>query len=147
MRMFKRVTTAVLGLSAFLLFALATPAQAQRPPYLHALADLREARAQLLTVRSPGFASVRDHALAEIAEAIREVDAAVENEGRNPYQTPPAGTGGVDDRPMRQAVVLLNKARGDIAAGTDDTGHRGLQMRALRHVDAALDILQHALHM
>jgi hypothetical protein len=147
MHAFKRLAIAVLGLSAFLLFALGTPAQAQHTKYLHALASLREAREQLGTVRNPGFAGVRDRALAEIADAIREVDAAVRAEGKDPYQTPPPRSAGSDDRPMRQAVVLLNKARADIDAEPDETGHQGLQKRALRHVDAALDILKDALHM
>ncbi len=146
MRVFKTSTLAVLGLSAFLLLTLATPAFAQRPAYLHALSDLREARAALQSASNPAFAGVRDRALSEIADAIRELDAAVSAEGRNPHQTPPPAYAGSDDRPMRQALVLLNKARGDVAAGTDDTGHQGLQRRALGHIENALDILNRSLH-
>ena len=53
---------------------------------------------------------------------------------------------GDPNRPMRSALGLLDEARGDIAAGTDETGHVGLQMRALHHVDEAREILRHAMH-
>jgi len=146
MRMFKSLATAILGLSAFLLFALGTPAQAQRPHYLHALSDLREARELLQTDHRPGFAGARDHAIEEIERAIEEVKAAVRDEGGNPHHTPPPQSGGDPNRPLRSALTLLNEAHRDIAIGTDETGHRGLQERALRHVDEARQSLEHALH-
>ena len=145
MRMFKQLTAAAFGLSAFLLFALGTPAQAQRPHYLHALSNLREARELLQTDTRPGFMGARDRAIEEIDRDIHEVSAAVRDEGRNPHHAPPAA-GGDPNRPMRSALNLLNEARGDIASGTDETGHRGLQMRALQHIDEARHTLEHAMH-
>jgi hypothetical protein len=145
MRRFKSLAAAVIALSAFLLFALGTPAQAQRPHYLHALSNLREARSLLQSDNRPGFIGERDRAIEEIERAIHEVSAAVRDEGRNPHFTPPPA-GGDPNRPMRSALNLLDDARGDIASGTDETGHVGLQMRALRHVDEAREILRHALH-
>ena len=145
MRMFKKITTAAFGLSAFLLFALGTPAQAQRPHYLHALSNLREARELLQTDYRPGARFERDRAIEEIERAIEEVKAAVRDEGMNPHRTPPPA-GGDPFRPMRSALALLDDARRDIASGTDETGHIGLQMRALRHVDEARHSLERALH-
>jgi hypothetical protein len=145
MRMFKKLTTAAFGLSAFLLFALGTPAQAQRPHYLHALANLREARELLQTDSRPGFRFAQEHAIEEIERAIHEVSEAVREEGRNPHHTPPPA-GGDPNRPMRSALALLDDARRDIASGADETGHIGLQMRALRHVDEARHTLEHAMH-
>ena len=145
MRMFKTLTTAAFGLSAFLLFALGTPAQAQRPHYMHALANLREARELLQTDTRPGFTGARDHAIDEIERAIHAVSEAVREEGRNPHHTPPPA-GGDPNRPMRSALNLLNEAHRDIASGTDESGHRGLQERALRHIEEARQSLEHALH-
>jgi hypothetical protein len=145
MRMFKTLAKAVFGLSAFLLFALGTPAQAQRPHYLHALSNLREARELLQSENRPGFSGARDRAIEEIERAIHEVSEAVRDEGRNPHHTPPA-SGGDPNRPMRSALALLDDARRDIASGSDETGHRGLQMRALRHIDEARQALEHAMH-
>jgi len=146
MRMFKTLAASLLGMSAYLLFALGTPAQAQRPHYLHALSDLREARDLLQTDHRPGFVGARDHAIEEIDRAIEEVKAAVRDEGKNPHHTPPPQSGGDPNRPLRSALTLLNEAHQDIASGTDETGHRGLQERALRHVDEARQALEHALH-
>jgi hypothetical protein len=144
--MFKQLTAAVFGLSAFLLLALGTPAQAQRPHYLHALSDLREARELLQMDNRPGFTGARDHAIEEIERAMHEVAAAVRDEGRNPHHTPPPQSGGDPNRPLRSALRLLNEAHGDVASGTDETGHQGLQMRALHHIDEARQALEHALH-
>ena len=146
MRIFKQLTATVFGLSAFLLFALGMPAQAQHPRYLHALSDLREARELLQTDTRPGFIGARDRAIEEIERAIHEVSEAVRDEGRNPHHTPPPQSGGDPNRPLRSALTLLNEARGDIAFGVDETGHRGLQERALHHVDEARQALEHAMH-
>lgn len=145
MRIFKQLTAAVFGLLAFLLFAMGTPAQAQHPRYLHALTNLREARELLQTDDRPGFRGARDRAIEEIERAIHEVSEAVRDEGRNPHHTPPPA-GGDPNRPMRSALNLLDEARRDIASGVDETGHRGLQERALRHIDEARQALEHAMH-
>ena len=89
MRSIKSLATAGFGLLAFLLFALGTPALAQHPHYLHALANLREARELLQTDNRPGFIGERDRAIGEIDRAIDEVRAAVRDEGRNPHHMPP----------------------------------------------------------
>jgi hypothetical protein len=146
MRSIKTLATAGFGLLAFLLFVLGTPAQGQHPRYLHALSNLREARELLQTDNRAGFIGERDRAIGEIDRAIDEVKAAVRDEGRNPYRTPPPA-GGDPNRPLRSALGLLDEARRDIATGTDETGHIGLQMRALRHVDEARRALDHAMHM
>ena len=146
MRSIKSLATAGFGLLAFLLFALGTPALAQRPHYLHALSNLREARELLQTDNRPGFIGERDRAIGEIDRAIDEVKAAVRDEGRNPHRMPPPA-GGDPNRPLRSALTLLNEAREDLASGVDETGHQGLQMRALRHIDEARRALDHAMHM
>lgn len=146
MRIFKNLSTAVLGLSAFLLFALGAQAQAPRPHYLHALSNLRQARAVLQSDDRPGFIGERDHAIGEIDRAIDEVKAAVRDEGRSPHFTPPPATSGDPNRPLRTALDLLDEAHRDIAGGIDEAGHEGLQMRALRHIDEARHALDHAIH-
>jgi hypothetical protein len=147
MRLIKSLATAGFGLLAFLLFALGTPAQAQRPHYLHALSNLREARELLQTDNRPGFIGERDRAIGEIDRAIDEVRAAVRDEGRNPHHALPPQSQGDPNHPLRSALTLLNEAREDIASGVDETGYQGLQMRALRHIDEARRALDHAMHM
>jgi len=146
MRFSKSFSAAVLGLMAFCFLALATPAQAQHPHYLHALSNLRQARALLLTDNRPAFIGERDHAIDEIDKAIREVKMASIEEGRDPHFTPPPATAGDPYRPMRSALGLLDEAFNDISRGFGEFGDRGLQDRSLRHIDEARHALGHALH-
>jgi hypothetical protein len=70
MRFFKTLASAALGLTAFTLLALAVPAQAQHPGYLHALSNLRQARALLQSDNRSGMREERSRALDEIDRAI-----------------------------------------------------------------------------
>ena len=146
MRFFKSLASVALGLAAFLLLALAMPAQAQHPAYLHALSNLRQARALLQTDTRPGFREEKNRAMDEIDRAIQEVRRAVREEGRESRWTPPPATQGDPDRPLRSAMTLLDEAHGDVARGVDTSDYRGLQDRALRHIDEARRSLGHALH-
>jgi hypothetical protein len=144
MRIFKSLGAVALMLAA--LFVWGTSAQAQRPHYMHALSNLRQARALLETDTRPGFVMDRDRAMEEVDNAIREVKMAARDEGRNPRFTPPPASAGDPDRPMRSALSLLDDARDDIARGEDVGEDRGLQNRALKHIDEARHALGHALH-
>ena len=146
MRIVKSLATAVFGLLAFLFFAMGTPAQAQRPHYLHALSNLRQARSLLQSDGRPGVGIERNHAIEEIDRAIREVRAAARDAGRDTRFTPPPTTQGDPDRPLRSALTLLDDARRDVAAGLDAPEDRGLQARALRHIDEARSAVGRALH-
>jgi hypothetical protein len=43
-------------------------------------------------------------------------------------------------------MTLLDEAHGDVSRGVDTADYRGLQDRALRHIDEARRFLGHALH-
>ena len=146
MRFFKSLASVAFGLSAFLLLALAVPAQAQHPAYMHALSNLRQARALLQTDSRSGFREEKNRAMDEIDRAIQEVRRAVREEGRESRWTPPPATQGDPDRPLRSAMTLLDEAHGDVARGVDTSDYRGLQNRALRHIDEARRALGHAMH-
>ena len=146
MRFFKSLASVTFGLSAFLLLALAVPAQAQHPAYMHALSNLRQARALLQTDSRSGFREEKNRAMDEIDRAIQEVRRAVREEGRESRWTPPPATQGDPDRPLRSAMTLLDEAHGDVARGVDTSDYRGLQNRALRHIDEARRAHGHAMH-
>ena len=146
MRFFKSLASVAFGLSAFLLLALAVPAQAQHPAYMHALSNLRQARALLQTDSRSGFREEKNRAMDEIDRAIQEVRRAVREEGRESRWTPPPATQGDPDRSLRSAMTLLDEAHGDVARGVDTSDYRGLQDRALRHIDEARRALGHAMH-
>ena len=145
MRFFKTLASAALGLTAFTLLALAVPAQAQHPGYLHALSNLRQARALLQSDNRSGMREERSRALDEIDRAIQEVRRAVREEGRESRWTPPPATQGDPARPLRSAMTLLDEAHRDVARGVDTSDYRGLQDRALRHIDEAQRSLGRAL--
>jgi hypothetical protein len=144
MRKLSSLTAAAFGLLAFVMLSQA-PAQAQFPAYLHAISDLRTARAYLeQDTRSHG-AGARHHAIEQIDKAIDEMKKAAIDDGKNPWHTPPPQSGGDPGMPVHSAIRLLNEAHGDVARGQDSPENRGLQVRSLKHIDEARKALEEAL--
>ena len=145
MRKLSSLTAAALGLLAFVMLSQATAAQAQFPAYLHAISDLRTARAYLeQDTRSHG-AGARHHAIEQIDKAIDEMKKAAIDDGKNPWHTPPPQSGGDPGMPVHSAIRLLNEAHGDVARGQDSPENRGLQIRSLKHIDEARKVLEESL--
>ena len=123
------------------LFPLASTniqAQGHHPAYLHALSDLRDARAHLQhrPDGSPIHAEERQ-AIEEINHAIDEIKKAAIDDGKN-----------IDDHERVDAHLpwtghlhksrdLLDKAHHDVAQEEDNPQTRGLQARVLEHIDRA----------
>lgn len=116
----------------------------RHPAYLHALGDLRHARAHL--DRMTPAEHVDDEqarAIEEIDKAIREIKDAAINDGKDLNDHPP-----IDEHMDRRgrfhrALELLDKAHEDVAHKEDDPSVRGLRDRALRHIDEAHRIVEH----
>jgi hypothetical protein len=114
------------------------------PAYLHALTDLRHARAHLERFTpSEHMEAEQQHAIDEIDKAISEIKRAAIDDGKNLNDHPPI------DRHMdyggryHRALELLDKAHNDIAREEDDSWARGLRNRALHHIDEAHRIVDH----
>ncbi len=129
---------------------LPAAAQAQQvpgphPAYLHALSDLRMARAYL----NDGWAweAVRhedDHAVAEIDAAIREIKHAAIDDGKNLGDHPPVDMHlGWHDR-FARANELLGRAHHDLDRAEDVPQARGLRDRAILHIDEAHNTVDRA---
>jgi hypothetical protein len=121
----------------FALSANSTFAQGRHPAYLHALSDLREARANLQRPDGGHLRHEEDDAIHEINSAIDEIKKAAIDDGKDLNDHPP-----VDSRldwpgRLRHALELLNKAHEDIAREEDNRFAQGLQERALGHIDKA----------
>lgn len=135
-------------LGTALLFALLplTVQAAQHPYYLHALADLREAR--WLLEHKPGDPQVTDQeimAVNEIDAAINEIKHASIDDGKDIYAHTGANfVGGYPDR-LNKALELLDKVHRDIDQEEDDPMTRGLQKGAMLHVDNAKLATEHAI--
>jgi len=143
MRILKLLPSAALALLALLF--LAPAAHAQEPAYLHALSDLRSARAFLQYDTRPAWIGHRDHAIEQIDKAINDIKVAAMDDGKNPWHTPPPQSGGSEGWPIHSAVKLLKEARHDVDHGFDRPANRGLRERSVEHIDHALRELEPAL--
>jgi hypothetical protein len=124
-----------------LLFSLApgqTFAQGRHPAYLHALTDLRAARAHLERHDGGELRHEEKDAIHSIDDAIAEIKKASIDDGKDLDDHPP-----VDSRldypgRLHRAKELLEKSRRDIAEEEDNSFAQGLQQRAFGHIDRAI---------
>jgi hypothetical protein len=140
-----RIRFAVLTLFVALLgISLMSPqaASAQQvpgphPAYLHALSDLRLARAYLDQIAWPPVQRDEEHAIREIDAAINEIKMASIDDGKDLRDHPPIDVNMRPDGRFRKALELLDKAHNDTARAEDVPEARGLRDRAIGHIDRA----------
>ncbi len=111
----------------------------RHPAYLHALADLRHARAHL--ERRGGDAMVKwdeQTAIREIDAAIREIKEASIEDGKNLRDHPPVDARMDYAGRLGRAVELLHKAEQDCSEEEDNGFARGLKKRAQEHIREAI---------
>jgi tetratricopeptide (TPR) repeat protein len=117
------------------------------PAYLHALADLRDARAHL---ERPDGGELRDQekkAIHEIDDAINEIKKASIDDGKDLNDHPPVDVA-LDWRGrLHKALELVNKAHNDVAREEDNSFAQGLQQRALDHIDKAHRHIEEAIQV
>ncbi|WP_083338879.1 hypothetical protein [Chromobacterium sphagni] len=118
---------------------------AEHPYYLHAMSDLRQARAYLARQDYPQIMEDERHAVAEIDAALGEMQRAAFEDGKQPwrYEQPDARLSPTDR--FHKALELLGSARRDASHQEDDPWVRDLQHRILHHVDAAHHAVQQAI--
>ena len=141
-KLFLMAACAVLLLSAFA--AADTPGA--HPAHLHALTDLRHARAHL-SEQTPNWKVDADEqrAVDAIDAAIRDIKEAAIDDGKNLNDHPPVDEQwGRADR-LRRAMELLNGAHDDIDQHESDGWARGLKRRALRDIEEARKAVHHAM--
>ena len=110
---------------------------AQHPAYLHALTDLRHARALLERPAKPDVKWDENVAIREIDAAINEIKQAAIDDGK-PLSDHPAVDTHVNHRDrLRQAQQLLHKAASDIDEKEDNDWAKGLRARANGHIHNA----------
>ena len=128
---------AVLALLAALFLLSSAVSAQEHPAYLHALSDLRDARAHLERPDGGALRAEERRAVHEIDEAIDAIKSASIDDHKNPNEhvmvDPHMPWGGR----LHQALELLNAAHRDVSEEEDKRSTRGLQHRALRHIDAA----------
>jgi hypothetical protein len=113
------------------------------PRYLHALSDLRAARAHI--ERRQGDPQVKwdEHkAVAEIDAAIREIKQAAIDDGKNLNDHPPIDVKLDWNGRLHHSLELLRSAHNDVKEGESNDFARGLKDRALGHIDAAMRFVE-----
>lgn len=116
----------------------------RHPAYLHALTDLRHARAHLENLApTHHMDKEEEHAINEIDKAIEEIKRASIDDGKNLNDHPPVDAGMDRAGRFHRAQELLDKAHNDIAREEDDPSVRGLRDRAIHHIDEAHRIVDH----
>jgi hypothetical protein len=116
----------------------------RHPAYLHALTDLRHARAHLeRDTPSARVDNEEAHAIAEIDKAIDEIKRAAIDDGKPLNDHPPVDAHLGWRGRYHRALELLDKARHDISEREDDQFAHGLRHRALEHIDRAHHIVEH----
>jgi hypothetical protein len=146
MKLSKIFASTVVLLALLVLLGIGAPQlKAQNhPAYLHALSDLRLYR-YLLDRASPNpvFDAERQHAIAEIDAAIREIKAASIEEGKNINFHPPADAELTPGNRYRKAREAGNAAWADINREEDNGYAHGLKHRALNHIEEANHTIDH----
>lgn len=119
----------------------------EHPAYLHALSDLRAARWLVSHRAAENYAMSEDENLAinEINAAIGEIKHAAIDDGKDIDDHPAIDTRLNRSGRLHQAIELLHKVHSDIAREEDTPRARGLQHRALQHVDVATRAIERSL--
>jgi hypothetical protein len=149
MKSILNLSAAILGLLLVIPAVLsANPAPPrEHPAYLHALTDLRHARAHL---ERPGGAELKEQerrAIQEIDAAIFEIRKASIEDGKNLNDHPPVDAGMPWPGRLHRALELLDKARHDVSEEEDNGFAQGLQARAIEHIEKAHHHTEEALHL
>jgi len=118
------------------------------PAYLHALTDLRGARAHLDN-RGGSAKLQREDGIAvkEIDACIEEIKKASIDDGKNLNDHPGEDAGADRVGDVHRARQLLDNTKKDISGKEDDKFARGLKKRALHHLDEALHHIDEAIRI
>jgi hypothetical protein len=140
----------IVALSSIALFA-AAPTWAdnpgKHPAYLHALSDLRDARAHLEHFSSDPVDHAEEHAIGNIDKAIAEIKHAAIMDGKDIQDHMPVDAHLARTGRFHKALELLDKARRDVSGEEDQPDTQGLQLRVIHHIDEARRSVKHAIEM
>ena len=137
------------ALTKFLpLFVLLAPLTARadmpgaHPAFLHALTDLRHARAHLEKPRNPQVNWDEKVAIKAVDDAINEIKKASIDDGKPLSDHPPVDAGLDHVGRLKRALELLRKAKKDISERESNDFAHGLRDRAVGHIDRAINFTE-----
>jgi hypothetical protein len=115
----------------------------RHPHYLHALSDLRHARALLdKLAMNEQRDEMEQHAIRKIDDAINEIKRASIDDGKNLDDHPPIDTHLRRGERYRKTLELLDAVHRDVTMEEDNPESQGLQGRIIAHVDEAHRIVE-----
>jgi hypothetical protein len=114
-----------------------TLAAPKHPHYLHALSDLRFARALLQRPDGGALHHEEAEAVRNIDDAIGEIKRASIDDGKNIEDHEPVDPHWPWAGRLHKAREVIHRAIGDCSKEEDDPATRGLQMRILDHLHHA----------
>ncbi len=118
----------------------------KHPAYLHALSDLRDARAHLETVGAGDVvAQEAMHAVEHIDKAIGEIKKAAIMDGKSIQDHVPVDAHLERTGRFHKSLELLDKARQDVSGEEDQPDTMGLQQRVKHEIEEARHSVQHAI--
>jgi hypothetical protein len=113
------------------------------PRYLHALSDLRHARALLdKLAMNEHRDELERRAIGKIDDAINEIKRASIDDGKNLNDHPPIDAHITRSDRYRKVLELLDAAHRDVTMEEDDVQSQGLQGRIIAHLDEAHRIVE-----
>ena len=115
-----------------------------RPRYLKARSDMREAQVILRNFGDRRVARNLQLAVSQLDMAIREVERAALANGRNLDRNPPPDINADQRGRFRRALELTKSARENITAEEDNPSARVWRNRAFRNLDAAERFIRQA---
>jgi len=120
----------------------------KHPAYLHALSDLRDARAHLEQVTNNATIDQAEaHAIDHIDKAINDIKQAAIMDGKNIQDHVPVDSHMDNPGRLHRSLELLNKAHQDVSGEEDQPDTQGLQMRVIKHIDEAKNSVKHAIQI
>jgi hypothetical protein len=114
------------------------------PRYEHAATDLRTARSFIARPDAPNVEAQDSAAIGQIDAALGEIRKAALDDWKDVWNPPPIDTSLNRRGRLREALKLLQRARGDVGQEEDDAQARGLQNRAIGHINQAIGFVQTA---
>lgn len=143
-----RILAIVVGAALLMpLGAVGRQVPGRHPGYLHALQDLRYARALLERGQAWNWgraAADQQRAVNEIERAMGELRRAAMDDGKNPNEHPPIDANWQPHDRLRHAIEALDRARESISREEDNPEARAWRDRSFRHIDEARRALRHA---
>jgi hypothetical protein len=137
MRMICRISLVVFLAALAVSFTSPQASAQQHPAYLHALSDLRFARALLQRPDGGELRAEERDAIHKIDDAINEIKRASIDDHKDIGDHPPVDMHLPWAGRLHKALEMLDDARRDCQKEEDNPRTQGLQLRVLKHIEEA----------